>query len=187
MKHVLRHHLLCLTLAILATSHVVASDLLPADTAIPDAVDHYIQKQLAADGIAPVSVASDQAILRRTTLDLAGRVPTQTEYDWYFSQAAEVRRGHLVDRLIDLPDFDYHQRNELDALLLYNKPYDNEFRTYLLTAMQQGRTWDSIFRDLILAEGKEGDEKGSVQYVLSRIREVDIRGRFGELVRCRHC
>ena len=173
MKHVLRQFVLLLTVVILLPNCSEASDLLPSETPIQDAVDHYIQAQYTADGIAPASVASEHTILRRTTLDLAGRIPTRAEYDWYFQQPGNERRSKLVERLIQLPDFDYHQRNELDALLLYNRPYDNEFRSYLLSAIQQDRTWDRIFRDLILAEEKEGDEKGAVQYVLSRVREVD--------------
>ena len=77
-----------------------AEDLLPANTEITIAINHYVHQQLVASEVAAVELADDLTLLRRTTLDLGGRVPTPVERDWFISQPASDRRRLLVDRLM---------------------------------------------------------------------------------------
>ncbi|MDG1893270.1 MAG: DUF1553 domain-containing protein [Fuerstiella sp.] len=147
--------------------------LLPADTLIQDAIDHYLQMGIAKNGISAVTHASDETILRRTTLDLAGRIPTRPEQEWYKQRLPDERREQLVDRLLSLPDAAYHQANEIDSHLLSNSPYNGEFREYLLWATKEKRSWDQMFRDMLLAKPEEGPLQGATQFLRTRIREVD--------------
>jgi hypothetical protein len=149
------------------------SKLLPVDTLIQDAIDHYLQMYIAKNGISAVTHASDETILRRTTLDLAGRIPTRPEQEWYKQRLPDERREQLVDRLLSLPDAAYHQANELDSHLLSNSPYNGEFREYLLWATKEKRSWDQMFRDMLLAKPEEGPLQGATQFLRTRIREVD--------------
>ncbi|MEZ6124129.1 MAG: DUF1553 domain-containing protein [Planctomycetaceae bacterium] len=144
-----------------------------ADTGVATTIDGLIDGRLSSAGITPSPQAEWHNLLRRTTLDLAGRIPTRTEYDWYQQLPEETRRATLVDRLLSLSDFDLHLRNSLDELLLPNKPYDGEFREYLLWAVQQQRPWHLIFRDILLARDTDGPEKGAAQFLKSRARELD--------------
>ncbi len=150
-----------------------ADDLLPVDTEITHVIDHYVQQHLLTSGVAAVEPADDLTLLRRTTLDLAGRVPTPVERDWFMNQPVPDRRRLLVDRLMNSPDFDLHQRNWLDETLLPNQPYNDEFRDYLLTAVQGRRAWDTVFREIMKAAVSDGQEKGAGQFLRSRVRELD--------------
>ncbi len=152
---------------------VLSADLLPPETRVASAIDHYIAERLAASGVAAVAPADELTLLRRTTLDLAGRVPTQAERTLYLSQPESERRALLVDRFMQSPDFDFHQRNWLDETLLANQPYNDEFRSYLLAAVQQRRSWDAIFRDTMKAHLPDGPDKGAAQFLKSRVRELD--------------
>ena len=165
----------CHLMAIVLCGSIVANaeDLLPADTEIASSIDHYIQQHLVASGVAAVEPADDLTLLRRTTLDLAGRVPTSVEQDWFMSQPASDRRRLLVDRLMQSTDFDFHQRNWLDETLLPGQPYNDEFRNYLLTAVQGRRSWDTVFREMMKGAASEGPEKGAGQFLKSRVRELD--------------
>ena len=165
----------CHLMAIVLCGSIVANaeDLLPADTEIASSIDHYIQQHLVASGVAAVEPADDLTLVRRTTLDLAGRVPTSVEQDWFMSQPASDRRRLLVDRLMQSTDFDFHQRNWLDETLLPGQPYNDEFRNYLLTAVQGRRSWDTVFREIMKGAGSEGPEKGAGQFLKSRVRELD--------------
>ncbi|MEQ9410899.1 MAG: DUF1553 domain-containing protein [Fuerstiella sp.] len=168
-----RFHLHGLTALLLLLPSANGSDLLPPTADIPAVIDHYVDAKLQSYGTAAVAPTSDDILLRRTTLDLAGRIPTAAERTWYLQQPVEQRRALLVDRLLQLPDSAFHQRNELDALLLYNRPHDREFRNYLLWAAREDRRWDQIFRDLLLAQEAEGPLQGATQFLKSRIRQVD--------------
>ena len=165
----------CHLMAIVLCGSIIANaeDLLPADTEIASSIDHYIQQHLVASGVAAVEPADDLTLLRRTTLDLAGRVPTSVEQDWFMSQPASDRRRLLVDRLMQSTDFDFHQRNWLDETLLPGQPYNDEFRNYLLTAVQGRRSWDTVFREMMKGAASEGPEKGAGQFLKSRVRELD--------------
>lgn len=149
------------------------ADLLAPDTEIAFAINHYVQQHLAHTGVAAVAIAEAPILLRRTTLDLAGRVPTSVEREWFLSQPESDRRRLLVERLSQSPDFSFQQRNWLDEMLLPNQPYNDEFRSYLLAAVQNNRSWDLIFREIMKANSGEGSEKGAAQFLKSRVRELD--------------
>lgn len=150
-----------------------AEDLLPQETEIVTAINHYVSAHLAKNGVNPVAPADDATLLRRTMLDLAGRIPHALERDWFLSLPEADRRRMLVERLMQSPDFDFHHRNWLDESLLPNQPYNDEFRNYLLTAVQGRHSWDTIFRELMKAGVAEGPEKGAAQFLKSRVRELD--------------
>ena len=150
-----------------------AEDMLPQETEIVTAINHYVSAHLAKNGVTPVAPADDATLLRRTMLDLAGRIPHALERDWFHSLPEADRRRMLVDRLMQSPDFDFHHRNWLDESLLPNQPYNDEFRNYLLTAVQGRRSWESIFRELMKAGVAEGPEKGAAQFLKSRVQELD--------------
>src|SRR5688500_12711490 len=77
--------LVALVGALVATfaSAVRADDLLPPDTPIEQAIDHYIRIRLEQAKIVPAPQADDATQLRRPTLDLVGRVPTVAEVKAY--------------------------------------------------------------------------------------------------------
>jgi hypothetical protein len=150
-----------------------AEELLPQETEIVTAINHYVSAHLAKNGVNPVAPADDATLLRRTMLDLAGRIPHALEREWFHSLPEADRRRMLVDRLMQSPDFDFHHRNWLDESLLPNQPYNDEFRNYLLTAVQGRRSWDTIFRELMKAGVADGLEKGAAQFLKSRVRELD--------------
>jgi len=177
----------------LAFTGVRAQELLPPQAEITTVVDHYITEKLQSRSIQPRTIADDATVLRRTTLDLAGRVPTAKEYQWYFDQPETVRRDMLVDRLMQSLDFDFHLRNSLDELLLANRPHDGEFREYLLWAARQKRPWDQMFRDMLAARQSDGAEKGATQFVSTRVHSLDDLTNdtamlfFGVNVSCAKC
>lgn len=158
----------------IGTSRTSADD--PAATEVTNLsllIDTAIDQQNQAAGVPVVEQATPETILRRTTLDLAGRIPTARELDWYLAQPEAQRRQLLVDRLLALPDFEFHLRNSLDEMLLPEHPNDGEFREYLLTAVRDRRPWSRMFQEMMLAEPAEGSEKGAAQFLRTRIRELD--------------
>ena len=145
----------------------------PADTPLEQQIDTAIDQKNSAAGVAVVEQADADTLLRRTTLDLAGRIPTLKERTWYLALPPETRQQQLVDRLLQLPDFDFHLRNSLDEMLLPERPNDGEFREYLLTAVRERRPWSRMFREMLLAQAVEGPDKGAAQFLKARVRELD--------------
>ena len=162
-----------LLVASVIADHVAADELLPADVAIENAIDQYRNDRLAAEAIAAPPSINDDAWLRRVTLDLAGRVPTLAELrDFRASEDADKRTA-LVDRLIASPDFAFHLRNEVDLLLLARIRQDGEWRDYLLAATQENRSWDRVFREVMLPERELPEDKGAGAFLRERVKEID--------------
>lgn len=173
-------------------SSAQAADLLPPEMTIESTVDAYIQAKLDSEKVTPNPQANDGEFLRRLYLDLAGRIPTLPEADFYLTSTEPDKRTKLIERLIASPDYAYHQRNELDNMLL-EKDSNNEWREYLLKACQENRPWDQIFRELLLSRDDDPDKKGALQFLKSRVRDLDLLTNdtskvfFGISINCAKC
>ncbi len=170
-----------------------AVGLLPPETPIAEAIDHYIEAHLREMGVEPAPPADAETLLRRTTLDLAGRIPTTAELREYLSADATDRRERLIDRLLASEDFVYHQTNELDQLLFEGRDGGREWREWLLQAVRENRSWDRMFREMLVGPDKPGDSDAGLAFVRSRIRELDrltddtSRIFFGVSISCAKC
>jgi hypothetical protein len=162
--------------ALLLAGPIAAADLLPPDRPIAQVVDHYIDGQLAEQKIKPAAQADDATLLRRLTLDLAGRIPTTAELTASLDAKAPDKNTKLVDRLMASPAFLRHQINEFDAMLSGSagrRGNGGNLREYLTRAIKENRSWDLIFRDLVIADEKEPVQKGASQFLKGRIRDLD--------------
>src|SRR5262249_24360693 len=138
----------------------LADNLLPADKAIAEVVDHYIDAQHKEQNVKPAPLADDATLLRRLTLDLAGRIPTAAELKAYTSSTDPDKKTKLVDRRRASPAYVRHTVNELDTLLAPASPGrrgrgGSNLRGYLSVAVKENRGWDKVFRDLITASDPE--------------------------------
>lgn len=172
-------------------SPALSDELLPADRDMAAAIDHYVTAKLEQAGMKPVSLASDANLLRRTTLDLVGRIPTAAETHAYLDSTEADRRVKLVDRLIASPGFVRHQANEFNTMLMYGS--NANLRSYLETALRENRRWDRMFREMLLGEDGDTDQKGAIQFIKSRVSDLDKLTNetsvafFGVNVSCAQC
>ncbi len=127
-----------------------AGDLLSAERSIAEVVDHYIDGALRTESIKPAPVAGDATLIRRLTLDLAGRIPTAAESRAYVGSTDPDKRARLIDRLMASPGFVRHQATELDTMLMAGSA--GSLRDYLVKASGENRPWDQIFRELMLPD-----------------------------------
>ena len=94
-----------------------AQDLLPPETTIEQAVDHYIQAEQATGNIASAPQVDDYILLRRTMLDLIGRIPTVAEVEAYVADEDPEKRVKLVDHLMQQPEFIEQLAYDLNNIL----------------------------------------------------------------------
>lgn len=186
----------CITLAIAflalnVPSVVQGDELLPEDRSIAEVIDHYVSGRLKQAKIDAAPPADDASLLRRTTLDLIGRIPTSSETASYLAEHDQSKRQNLIDRLIGSPAFVRHQVNEFDALLMPDQK--NRLREYLSAAFAENRPWDQMFREMILGQADDPEQKGALQFVKARVGDVDRLTNdvsitfFGVNVSCAQC
>lgn len=150
-----------------------SADLPSADLPIEQVIDQFVQQRLDSEKVVAAPQADDANLLRRLMLDVAGRIPTSEEAKAYVANGSAAKRVELVDRLLASPDFAWHQRNELDRMLLPNKPNDGDFRKYLLWAVKENRPWDAMFRDMLVGDEADENRKHALTFLKSRARELD--------------
>jgi hypothetical protein len=175
-----------------------AAELLPADVPIEQAIDHYIDAELKEAKINPAPLADDAALLRRLTLDLNGRIPTPWELDEYVASKNPDKKIKLVDRLMASPAFFRHQALEFTTLLQAEVPgkrgaQGGGLRDYLQTAFTEKRSWDRIFREIMLPDQTNPKEKGAGEFLKSRVKDlnrvtIDVSSLFfGVNISCAQC
>src|SRR3954453_20625768 len=71
----------------------------------PSPVDRLLAKENADRKVQQAPVVDDLAFLRRLSVDLNGRIPTEEEVQKYLALSAGERRLHLIDEYMQRPQF----------------------------------------------------------------------------------
>ncbi len=123
-------------------------------------VNSLLERLWAQHNIEPAAPATDEELLRRVYLDLAGRTPTVTEVRNYLSDTAPDRYTALVDRLLDSRDHATHLATVWRRFLL-PEGMDlsrfggiEAFDEWLGGQFGQNVSYDELVRKLLLAEGR---------------------------------
>src|SRR5262245_44822978 len=162
----------CCALVALPTLLALGGDeLLSPDTQPEQAIDHYINARLQRFEVSPAPQADDANLLRRTMLDLVGRPPTAAEAKAYMDSPDKGKRLELVERLTASPAFIRQQATELDAWLMDGKK--GSIREYLAKAFRESRSWDRMFREMIVGESDDAGQKGAIRFVAARAKDPD--------------
>lgn len=156
-----------------SASQVCAGEPPSPEASINEAIDYYVSTKLKSEGIEPASSISESLFLRRLSLDLTGRIPTEQEHTDYLALPEETRRSEAIDRLINSADFAFHQANEIDLMLLARIRKDNDWRKFLLKAAQENLGWDDLFRQVMTPEVEHPESLGPAAFLRERVRELD--------------
>ncbi len=148
-----------------------AAELLPPGQPIETVVDHYLDLKLKEAGATPAPQADDANLVRRLTLDLVGRIPTAAEARAYVESTDPGKRVKLVERLLASPAFVRYQATELDVMLMEGTR--GSLRDYLVKALGENRSWDQIFREVMLPAEKDPKGRGASEFLRQRLRDPD--------------
>jgi len=122
-------------------------------------IDDHIFQQLLKVGMPPSAVVDDATFLRRTTLDIAGRLPTLSEVLEFKKSTKENRRDQVIDRLLASPDYAEFFANKWSALLRNKRTEGRHTRgTYAFHAwirdnLDANKPYDQWVRELLTASG----------------------------------
>jgi hypothetical protein len=167
----LRPALVVAAVLLVVESTVRADDPLPPDRAIAEVVDHYIDRALRKAAIQAVTAADDATLIRRFTLDLAGRIPTVAESRAFIGSTDSDKRVRLVDRLMASSGFVRHQARELETMLMAGGK--GSLREYVVRAAGENRPWDRIFRELMLPDQTDKVQKAAAEYLRLGVKDLD--------------
>ncbi|MBX9679796.1 MAG: DUF1549 and DUF1553 domain-containing protein [Gemmataceae bacterium] len=195
---------------LLAPSNVSAQPKKAEKTDIPvpsipgiyniDKINELVEKNWEANKLTPSARCSDFEFIRRASLDIIGRIATVDEIRTYMSWKESERRSKLIERLVELGEFNENFANLWTVLLLTRtgsrKLYQEQMKDWLAEALnhkvgdqeedEDGKIikekketkgppvydadWSKIARRLIAATGKT-NENPAVNFVLHHMGE----------------
>ncbi len=141
-----------------------------------NAVDHFLNAKLLAEGLTPVPVADARTLIRRLSFDLTGLPPSPEEVEAFvkaYAASPESAYAALVDRLLASPRYgERWARHWLDVVHYgdthgYDKdqPRPNAwpFRDYVIRAFNEDRPYarfvqEQIAGDVLFPNTRDGIE-----------------------------
>jgi len=125
-----------------------------------NALDHFIEHRLEAEGVEPSPVIGDRAFLRRMSLDVVGTIPTSEQIDRFFADPPATRRSAAIDRLLEEPGWADHWVGYWQHVLAENpgltKPSLNNsgpFRWFIYESFRDNKPFDRFVTELVMMEG----------------------------------
>jgi len=133
----------------------------PADPAPQGKIDELVFGRLKELGIEPAGVSSDAVFVRRAYLDVIGTLPTADEARQFLLDRDPDKRGKLVDRLLERPEFaDYWAMKWSDLLRVKAEfpinLWPNAVQAYhrwIRTSIEENVPYDRFVRELLTASG----------------------------------
>jgi len=122
-------------------------------------IDELVFANLKRLGIPPSEVCDDATFLRRVTLDIAGRLPTEAEATAFMASTAADKREQLVDTLLRSPEYADFFANKWSALLKNRRDSSSDrvanfaFYAWVRDSFLSNKPYDQFVRELLAATG----------------------------------
>ena len=127
--------------------------------ALQNAVDEHVFAKLKMLNLPPSQSSDDAAFLRRVTLDLCGRLPTLGDLQEFLGDPTPDKRGRLVDRLLQRPEFaEYWTKKWMDVLRVSRDSIQlagaQAYQKWLRDRITEDASFASIVQELLTAQGE---------------------------------
>jgi hypothetical protein len=122
-------------------------------------IDELVATKLEKLRVMPSGLCSDEEFIRRATIDIAGCLPTEEEYNEFMSEMAPDKRKMLVEKLLDRKEFsEIWAMKWADLLMIKSNNQVSYKATFLYNSWLTNRIAanepiDKIFRDMLASNG----------------------------------
>jgi hypothetical protein len=122
-------------------------------------VDEHVFGNLRNLGIPPSSVCDDETFLRRVTIDIGGRLPTEEEAAAFLADPSSDKRDRLIENLLRSPDYADYFANKWTALLKNRRDDASDivanfaFHAWVRDSLLANKPYDQFVRELLAATG----------------------------------
>lgn len=122
-------------------------------------IDPFTFRKLESVGLPPSEIADDSTFLRRSTLDIAGRLPTSKEAEEFLRSNEPNKRAQWIDTLLEDPGYGALFANKWGALLRNKRTRNAEkrstytFHNWIRESMQQNLPYDDFVGSILTASG----------------------------------
>ncbi len=160
-------------------------------------VDELVYDRLRDLHVAPSELSTDEAFLRRVSIDLIGLLPTVEERERFLADTSPDKRAKLIDALLERPEFlDVWTMKWAEMLQIRtaNGASRKGLRLYdewLRSQVQSGRTIDQIVAQLLPATGGTFENPATSYYQTETtpqlLAENIAQSLLGTRIQCAQC
>ena len=125
-------------------------------------IDELVFQRLRILGLPPSETCNDETFLRRSTLDIVGRLPRPDEIRTFLDELDPNKREKWVDSLLASPDYADYFANKWSALLRNKRRGASYargnylFHAWIRRSLQANKPYDQFAREVVTASGEIG-------------------------------
>lgn len=122
-------------------------------------VDEAVFANLKLLGIPPSSVCDDATFLRRVSLDIGGRLPSEEETKAFLANKSANKRGEWIEELLRSPDYADFFAGKWTAVLKNRRDDASDivsnfaFHAWVRDSLLANKPYDQFVRELLAATG----------------------------------
>ena len=133
-------------------------------------VDKRILAKLKTLGLPPSDLSKDSTFIRRTTLDITGRLPSLEETNRFLNDTDPAKRAKLIDSLLAGPAYADYFAGKWAAILRNKRKDDAQkrgtyaFHSWIRSSLNENKPYDELVRELVTATGEVGTSPAVAWY-----------------------
>ncbi len=167
-----------------------------ADAIRVNFIDELVLEKLESLNLPPSPPATDAEFLRRAYLDTIGALPSVEEAKAYLADSSPDKRTHLIDRLLDRPEFvDYWAYKWSDLLLVNSEklptPAMWAYYRWIRNQVAANTPWNELARQIVTATGSTLENGAANFFVLHQdppdLAETVSVAFLGMSINCAKC
>jgi len=160
-------------------------------------IDEAVFNKLKLLGLPPSELCDDSTFLRRVSIDISGRMPTEEEVRQFREDADPAKRDKLVDRLLESPGYADYFANKWNMVLRNKRKQAGDedgtfaFRQWLWDSLYENKPYNQIVGELLTASGDSSFNPPVIWYrEVTQVNEEveDVAQLFmGVRIQCARC
>ena len=122
-------------------------------------IDELVFKKLKTVGMPPSEICDDATFIRRTCVDIAGRLPFAEETKKFLADQDPAKRDKWIDSLLDSTDYADYFANKWSALLRNKRGAPTHtrgtyaFYDWIRDSLLANKPYDQFAREIVAASG----------------------------------
>ena len=123
-------------------------------------IDEKVFAKLKTLGLPTSEICDDSTFLRRTSLDIAGRLPTLEETDKYLNSDNPIKRSEWIDSLLSTTDYAEFFANKWSSILRNKRKADTytrgtqAFHEWIRQSFHINKPYNQFVSELVTARGE---------------------------------
>lgn len=142
-------------------------------------IDRHVLGELERQRVAPAPRTTDAEFIRRVSIDISGRIPTQQRVVEFLNDQSADKRAKLVDELLASNAYvdrwsmffgDLYRNTQQNQNIRIFEPSRDAFHKWIQDSVRANKPYDQMARELIGAQGNDGFTKGELNFlILARV------------------